>query len=109
APRDNWGLRGHDYVDWLRARGGEPSSVLTVVSSLFGNLMEPTAARDNVPPHLHQTTWCTEETLAFIEEAREPWLMSINPYDPHPPFNPPWEYYRRFDPDALPGPHFRAS
>ncbi len=110
APRDDWGLRGHDYADWLRAQGVEPSAVLALSSHHAGDLMEPTAARDNVPPHLHQTTWCTEETLAFIAEPREgPWLMSINPYDPHPPYNPPWEYYRRFDPDALPGPHFRAS
>ena len=109
APRDNW-PRGHDYADWLREQGVEPSAVLTVKSNLFGDLMEPSPERDNVPPHLHQTTWCTEKALEFIGEPRDgPWLLSVNPYDPHPPYNPPWEYYRRFDPDALPGPHFRES
>ena len=109
APRDNWS-RGHDYADWLRAKGEDPAQVLTVKSNLFGGLMEPTAEQDNVPPHLHQTTWCSEKTLEFIGENRDqPWLISVNPYDPHPPYNPPWEYYRRFDPEKLPGPHFQES
>jgi arylsulfatase A-like enzyme len=109
APRDNW-ARGHDYAEWLREKGHDPSKVLTVKDNRFGGLMEPTAENDNVPPHLHQTTWCTEKALEFIAEPREgPWMLSINVYDPHPPFNPPREYYRRFDPDSLPDPHFRPS
>jgi arylsulfatase A-like enzyme len=50
--------------------------------------------------------------LEFIETEREagrPWLLSINPFDPHPPFDPPWEYYRRYEPRSLPGPHWRES
>ena len=109
APRDNW-QRGHDYADWLRERGLEPSAVLTVKSSLVGGLMEPSPERDNVPPHLHQTTWCSEKAIDFISEPRDdPWLLSVNVYDPHPPYNPPWEYYRRFDSASLPGPLFRES
>ncbi|HUX85838.1 MAG TPA: sulfatase-like hydrolase/transferase, partial [Chloroflexota bacterium] len=109
APRDNW-PRGHDYADWLRAKGEDPAQVLTIKSNLFGGLMEPTAEHDNVPPHLHQTTWCSEKTIDFIAENRDrPWLISVNPYDPHPPYNPPWEYYRRFNPERLPGPHFQES
>ena len=109
APRDNWQL-GHDYADWLREQGVEPSEVLTVKTNLFGDLMEPSPEKDNVPAHLHQTTWCSEKAIEFISEPREgPWLLSVNVYDPHPPYNPPWEYYRRFDPESLPGPLFRES
>lgn len=109
APRDNW-PRGHDYADWLRVQGEEPSDVLKIKSNLFGGLMEPTADQDNVPPHLHQTTWCSEKAIEFINRSPDrPWLISVNPYDPHPPYNPPWEYYRRFDPELLPGPRFRES
>ena len=108
APRDEWAY-GHDYADWLRAQGLDPSEVLTV-KGLSADLMEPTPERDNVPPRYHQTTWCSEKSIEFISEARNgPWLLSVNPYDPHPPYNPPWEYYRRFDPASLPGPHFRES
>ncbi|MCL4545968.1 MAG: sulfatase-like hydrolase/transferase [Chloroflexi bacterium] len=109
APRDNWPT-GHDYANWLRDQGLDPSAVLTVRSSLFGGLIEPSPDHDNVPPHLHQTTWCSEQALQFVQAQHDrPWLLSINPYDPHPPYNPPWEFYRRFDPPSLPGPHCHPS
>ncbi|MGH2356193.1 MAG: sulfatase family protein, partial [Chloroflexota bacterium] len=111
APRHDW-PKGHDYTDWLQAKGEDPGEVMRVKSHRQGPLHEPDPEHDNVPVALHQTTWATEQTLAFIAEQRpegQPWLMSVNPYYPHPPFNPPWEYYRRFDPETLPGPHFRES
>ena len=77
-----------------------------------GRVQEPTTDRDNIPPHLHQTYWCTEKTIEFIEKNRrenQPWMLSLNPFDPHPPFDAPWEYYRRYDPETLPGPHFQES
>lgn len=109
APRDNW-FRGHDYADWLRAQGEDPARVLSIKSNLIADLMEPTPEKDNVPPPLHQTHWCSEQAIEFMSERRDgPWLLSLNPYDPHPPYNPPYEYYRRFDPETLPGPHFGES
>lgn len=109
APRDNW-FRGHDYANWLREQGADPAEVLWITSNLTGDLMEPTAEKDNVPPHLHQTHWCSDKAIEFVTEQRDrPWLLSVNPYDPHPPYNPPYEYYRRFDPATLPGPAFRPS
>jgi arylsulfatase A-like enzyme len=50
--------------------------------------------------------------LEFIGRNRpadRPWMLSVNPFDPHPPFDPPWDYYRRYDPSSLPGPHFAES
>ena len=114
APRNDWPF-GHDYADWLRQQGADPALVLRPRRGTPGGLVEPTGPApedDNVPPHLHQTTWTSEKALAFIAEPRpggQPWLLSVNPYYPHPPFNPPWEYYRRFDPQTLPGPHFREA
>ena len=43
----------------------------------------------------HQTTWCAEKTITFIEAnaaSDRPWLLSMNPFDPHHPFDPPAEY-----------------
>jgi arylsulfatase A-like enzyme len=111
APRHDW-PKGHDYADWLTAQGHDPGEVMAVRSKRQGPLHEPTAEQDNTPAALHQTHWCVEKALEFIAEPRPdatPWLISVNPYYPHPPFNPPWEYYRRYDPAALPGPHFRES
>lgn len=119
---------GNDYLRWIREKGLDPVSILGppsdigrydraafagFTSSLHrGGLKLPTPDKDNAPVALHQTTWCTEKAVEFISERRpsdQPWLLSVNPFDPHPPFDPPWEYFRRFDPETLPGPHFRES
>ena len=38
------------------------------------------------------------------EERTTPWLMSVNMFDPHAPFDPPQAYLDRYDPAALPDP-----
>ena len=92
APRDDWG-EGHAYVEWLEERGQDLKALL--------------ASPDNVPAEYQQTTWATDACIEFIDQPRNgPWLLSVNPYYPHPPFNPPREYFERFDPQALPGPIF---
>jgi arylsulfatase len=95
APRDDW-EQGHDYADWVRERGGDLDALRH--------------SEDRVPPELHQTTWATERSIEFITRQRDkPWLLTVNIYDPHPPFIPPKVYADRFDPARMPGPHFRDS
>ncbi len=95
APRDDW-AEGHAYVEWLKERGQDLKTLL--------------ASPDNVPAEYQQTTWATDACIEFIDQPRNgPWLLSVNPYYPHPPFNPPREYFERFDPDSLPGPIFQDS
>lgn len=95
APRDDWPT-GHDYAEWVRGRGGDLDALRH--------------SPDRVPGPLHQTTWVTECAMEFVAEHRDgPWMLTLNPYDPHPPFIPPRAYAERFDPDAMPGPHFAES
>ncbi len=109
---------GHEYADWVRAQGVNPADLISqraVAQKSDGNrgrLPEPAPDCDNVPSHLHQTYWCTEKSIEFIRKNRrenQPWMLSVNPFDPHPPFDAPWEYYRRYNPETLPGPHFMES
>lgn len=94
-PYDDWD-EGHEYADWLRAQGHDPSV-----------LFEHPA---QIPPYLHQTTWCTDRALDFIvEERSQPWLMSVNYFDPHAAFDPPQPYLDRYDPAELPPPLFTES
>jgi len=96
APRDDWPEGEHDYADWVRAQGGD----LNALREQPGN----------VPTEFHQTTWATERALEFLGETSDPsqpWMLNINIYDPHPPFVPPASYAERFDPDSMPGPHYR--
>jgi len=121
GPRD----RGHDYAQWLAERGETPDEILAERAvndpasyrqgaklKSFGGFYEPTAERDNIAPELHQTHWCTERAVEFINAERaadQPWFLSVNPFDPHPPFDAPWEYFRRYDPAHMPGAHFESG
>ncbi len=94
-PMDDW-PDGHAYKEWVTAQGED-------LSQLYEH-------PERIPPELHQTSWCAEMAIEFIGEARtEPWLMSVNTFDPHAPFDPPQEYLDRFDPATLPDPLFRKS
>ena len=75
-------------------------------------MKEPAA----IPPELHQTAWCADMAIEFIQEhtaggarAGQPWLFSLNCFDPHAPFDPPQSYLDHFDPAAMPAPLFRES
>ena len=89
SPRNNWPPGEHDYVDWLRTQGHDPAAVLNLKHARKDRALRPSHDDDNVPPDLHQTTWCSEMALEFLAGATEPWLLCVNPFDPHPPFNPP--------------------
>lgn len=59
------------------------------------------------PAQYHQTTFCVEKAIDFMEENRKsgkPWLISINPFDPHPPLDPPQEYKDRLKVEDMPLP-----
>ena len=93
---DEWET-GHAYADWLREQG----------HNLGEMLKEPA----QIPPHLHQTTWCADRAIDFVEaqSGEQPWLMSVNIFDPHAPFDPPQPYLDRYPVDAMPDPLFRES
>ena len=75
-----------------------------------GDLNALRESEDRVPTELHQTTWASERSIEFIRERHDrPWLLNVNPYDPHPPFIPPRAYAEQFDTDDMPGPHLRES
>jgi arylsulfatase A-like enzyme len=80
----------NDYNRWLAARG---TSFKT--SPCEGsNYVEI-----GMPVEHHQTTWCAEEAIKFMEAAGSsgrPWLFSVNTFDPHQPFDPPADYLRRY-------------
>ncbi len=85
---DDWPT--NEYFHWLRERGqtGEVSD-----SPLSRHI------ESGVPAAHHQTTWCAQKAINFIEahEAGDrPWLFSVNIFDPHHAFDPPPEYLQRY-------------
>ena len=86
----------NDYLVWLKKQGYSYKA--------FEKLDGQTAAR------LHQTTWCTDRAIDFVRaNTAQSWLLSLNIYDPHPPFNAPASYVSRYDTRSLPGPAFKNS
>ena len=71
---------------WQRARG---------VSFDYSPFGDPNTKELGIDPAHHQTAWCAEKAITFIEANApfdDPWLLSVNPFDPHHPFDPPREY-----------------
>ncbi len=100
--------QGNDYMKWLIDQGIDPASVFTRkppgADTEFGSY------KPSIKPEIHQTTWCTDQAIEFIQSNEDrPWLMSVNVLDPHGPLDPPPEYLERYEVDDMPGPHFRES
>lgn len=94
-PRDLWS-EGHAYRTWLADKGYDQSALREDPGS--------------IDPSLHQTTWCANVAIDFLSEERDgPWLMSVNPFDPHPPLDPPQAYLDRYDLREVSPPPFRES
>jgi len=101
-PYPDW-PEGHDYAYWLKKEKGVD------INELYGDL-RGIFYGPGVPAEYHQTTWCSEMAIRFITEKRDgPWLLSVNPFDPHPPFDPPKEYLDRYNPEEMPFPLFREE
>ena len=87
-PRPDWPTS--DYTLWLREKGVDYQS-RPFPDSRFIQL--------GMPEEHHQTTWCAQMAVNFIETAPRfdrPWLFSVNIYDPHHPFDPPEEYLKPY-------------
>lgn len=94
-----------EYTAWLRSQGQRYSRT-PVQGSPY--------VQTSVPAEFHQTTWCAQKAIDFITaqaDAQQPWLFSVNPFDPHHPFDPPPAYLARYGerldeiplPDYIPG------
>ena len=94
-PRDSWPA-GHAYRDWVADRGA--------------HLGHTYAKLGYMPAELHQTTFCADQAIEFMAIAwTQPWLMSVNIFDPHAAFDPPADYLARYHPADMPAPAYQPS
>ncbi|HVY21045.1 MAG TPA: sulfatase-like hydrolase/transferase [Bauldia sp.] len=94
----------NQYTGWLAKRG---------LSYQPGPHESSPWVEVGMQPESHQTTWCVDRGVDFIQEQPkdQPWLLAVNPYDPHHPFDPPAEYLKRYldHLDELPLPNYRPG
>ena len=94
-PQPDW--EENAYTQWLKSKGQD-------WHALQGEEISP-YVKEGPPAEFHQTTWCAEKTIEFIQENQgKNWFFSFNCFDPHHPFDPPKDYLERFDPDKMPLP-----
>ncbi len=92
----------NEYIQWLESKGQSWDKLYHRKPG------EPVWA--GIPAEFHQTTWCAEKAIEFLSEDRDgPWLMSVNSFDPHHPFDPPAEYLDKYHPDDVPAPGYRPG
>jgi arylsulfatase len=107
-PEEFWPTEQHAYQRWLRECGVDWDEAYG--AQAVSGWTRQTSYRPGIAAEYHQTTWCVNETIAHMLQDRQgPWLMSVNPFDPHPPFDPPPEYLERMDIDSMPLPLFRPE
>ena len=87
-PGPDWPM--NEYILWLEEKG-----------VAFEQREHPRSkfVRTSVPAEHHQTTWCAEKAIDFMEKHADgaaPWLFSVNMFDPHHAFDPPAEYLERY-------------
>lgn len=100
--KGNWS--GNDYTKWLIENGVEYKTE---------DLSECRYVQKGMPAEYSQTAWCFNEAMRFIDmqEKERPWFFSLNCYDPHHPFDPPYEYLKRYLEvlDTLPLPDYKEG
>ena len=64
-----------------------------------------------IEPKYTQTAWCSDMAIQFMRQQREfnPWLMSVNIFQPHHPFWPTAEYLSHYDPAKMPDPAYKEG
>jgi arylsulfatase len=112
-PQPDW--PENDYQQWLAGKGVSWDELYPPDETAY--------VRAGMAAEFHQTTWCGQMAIDFIREtgstpgplrtrgasARQPWLFSVNMFDPHHPFDPPAEYLKRYDPADMPLPKWRPG
>ena len=94
--------RKSDYFDYLVAQGHEPEG------DYEGHKSHTQTQRGFFPAEDTMAAFLSRNTVEFISERSEdgkPWLMYVNMFEPHPPYNGPLN--DMYDPASLPmGPLF---
>lgn len=99
-PQPDW--EANAYSQWLKSKGTSWNELYTGPGDDF--------VKEGIPAEHHQTTWCAEMTIDFIRQPHDsPWMFSFNCFAPHHPFDPPPEYFDRYDPADMPLPSYQPG
>jgi arylsulfatase A-like enzyme len=90
----------NDYYAWLRVQPGGPWD-----ENLHGLDSNSWVARPSpLPEHLHVNTWTVTRTIEFLKrrDPTRPFFLNVSFHRPHPPLDPPAEFFHMYDRTELP-------
>lgn len=94
----------NDYVRWLESKGVDYHDIFT------SDGRDYSWYREDAPVELRQTAWCAERAIQFMKENKDrPWALTVNCFDPHPPYDAPAELVDKYLARNIPGPIFNES
>tara|TARA_R110002072_G_scaffold1598_3_gene13564 strand:+ start:20929 stop:22503 length:1575 start_codon:yes stop_codon:yes gene_type:complete len=100
-------ISGHHF-QWALDRGANREDILVHQdddgpaqhrSKNWRQIFQPPYSED-----IHSTTFVTDQTIAFIEDANQeqkPWLAWCSFPDPHHPMTPPGKWFHRYRPEDM--------
>ncbi|WP_147915728.1 sulfatase [Ruania zhangjianzhongii] len=95
------------YHQWLQERHPDlwAEAMGDVVTPELENFTHANTLFDEMPTQASYTTWVTERTSAFLEDADDrPFFLLANYFAPHHPFAAPPEYFEKYPPGSVPPP-----
>ena len=97
---------GHHYY-WVKEKGGDPDKIGGLANAI--DTFEPWSQvwKSNCPLEYYTTTFISERSLDFIDEAvaeEKPFFLTASFPDPHHPFGVPEPYYSMYDRADVPLP-----
>jgi arylsulfatase A-like enzyme len=99
-PQPDW--PENQYSQWLAQEGQSWESLYDGPKTAY--------TKHGIPAAYHQTTWCANKTIDFLQQHQDvPWFFSFNCFDPHHPFDPPADYFQRYQPEQMPLPRFQPG
>lgn len=111
-PCDDWPVGINRYMEWLKDKGVDwhKEYVMPCEWPPRNGYMIPERIK-GMDEEYHQTTWCMEKAMDFINgyNGDEPWCLCVNPFDPHPPFDPPDAYKERLRIEDMPLPAWKEG
>lgn len=93
-----------EYANWLIKKGIDWHTLFT------NNGGDYYWYREDAPIDLRQTAWCAEEAIHFMEAHRDqPWFLSVNCFDPHPPYDGPKSLTDKYLARGIPEPIYQPE
>ncbi len=88
-----------EYANWLKEKGIDWHTIFT------NNGGDYYWYREDAPIDLRQTAWCAEKAIEFMaKHQNQPWFLSVNCFDPHPPYDGPKDLVEKYLSRNIPEP-----